>query len=105
MVKEDFDDLFLVFTDPKVMHSFDGKLFDHSQMERWIQRNLNHQDKYGYGLFSIILQKDGVFIGECGLEHIEVAGTPEVELGYDLRSDPTRSYIRYTNQADEPRES
>ena len=31
MVKEDFD-LFLVFTDPKVMHSFDGKLINHSQM-------------------------------------------------------------------------
>jgi RimJ/RimL family protein N-acetyltransferase len=87
MVKEDFDDLFLIFSDQKVMYSFDGKLFDHSQMDRWIQRNLKHQDKYGYGLFSIIHQKDGALIGDCGLEHIEVAGTPEVELGYDLRSD------------------
>ncbi len=87
MVQEDFDDLFVVFTDPKVMHSFDGKLFDHYQMDRWIQRNLNHQDKYGYGLFSIIHQKDSILIGDCGLEHIEVAGTPELELGYDLRSD------------------
>jgi RimJ/RimL family protein N-acetyltransferase len=66
MVKEGIDDLFLVFTDPKVMHSFGGKLFDRPQMERWIQRNLNRQDKYGYGLFSIIHQEDGVLIGDCG---------------------------------------
>lgn len=87
MVKEDFKDLFLVFTDPKVMSSFGGKLFNHQQMEKWIQRNLNHQDKYGYGLFSMIHRKDGMVIGDCGLEHMEVSGTPEVELGYDLRSD------------------
>ena len=87
MVQEDFDYLFLVFTDPKVMRSFDGKLFDNSQMDRWIQRNLKHQDKYGYGLFSIIHQKDSVLIGDCGLEHIEVAGTPALELGYGLRSE------------------
>ena len=87
MVKEDFQDLFLVFTDPNVMSSFGGKLFDHKQMEKWIQRNLDHQDKYGYGLFSIIHRKDDVAIGDCGLEHMEVSGTPEVELGYDLRSD------------------
>jgi ribosomal-protein-alanine N-acetyltransferase len=87
MVKEDFDDLFRVFTDPNVMRSFGGTLFDHAQMDRWIQRNLNHQDTYGYGLFSVIHQKDGGVIGDCGLEHFEVAGTLEVGLGYDLRSD------------------
>ncbi|KPJ59781.1 MAG: hypothetical protein AMJ46_09825 [Latescibacteria bacterium DG_63] len=87
MIKEDIGDLLLLFTDPKVMQSFDGNLFDNVQMERWIQRNLSHQDKYGYGLFSIIHKEDGILIGDCGLEHIEVAGKPEVELGYDLRSD------------------
>lgn len=45
MVKKDFEDLFLVFTDPRVMNSFGG------------------------------------------LEHMEISGKPEVEPGYDLRSD------------------
>lgn len=48
---------------------------------------MNHQHKYGYGLFFIIHQKDGVVIDDCGLEHFEVTGTLELGLGYDLRSD------------------
>ncbi len=87
MKAEDVDDLVLIFSDPRVMASFGGQLFDRSQTERWVRRNLEHQDKYGYGLFSIILKADGHLIGDCGLEHMEVAGTPEVELGYDLNSE------------------
>jgi RimJ/RimL family protein N-acetyltransferase len=56
-------------------------------MERWVQRNLEHQETHGYGLFSVLLTENGLLIGDCGLEHMEVCGTPEVELGYDLRSD------------------
>ena len=37
--------------------------------------------------FSIILKKKGILIGDCGLEHIEVDGKAEIELGYDIRSD------------------
>jgi RimJ/RimL family protein N-acetyltransferase len=87
MTEEDIEGLFLVFTNPRVMNSFDGKLFDRHQMDGWIRRNLEHQDQYGYGLFSIIHRGDDVLIGDCGLEHMQVAGQPEVELGYDLRSD------------------
>jgi len=36
--------------------------------------------------FSIILKKKGILISDCGLEHIEVDGKAEVELGYDIRS-------------------
>ena len=83
----DIDDLLAIFTDPKVMDAFDSPPFDREQMSRWLQRNLDHQEEYGYGLFSVILKTNGLLIGDCGLEIMEVDGTRAAELGYDFRSD------------------
>ena len=87
MRAEDTDALLNVFADPKVMDSFGVAPFDRPQMDRWVQRNLDHQAEHGYGLFSIIHKADGLLIGDCGLERMELDGAPETELGYDLRSD------------------
>ena len=87
MESSDLDDLLKIFGDPKVMASFGGATFNREQMERWMQRNLEHQNLYGYGLFSVILKSKGLLIGDCGLEHMEVEGDFATELGYDFRSD------------------
>lgn len=85
MLATDLDDLLLIFTDSKVMASFGGELFTRTQMERWLQRNLTHQDEFGYGLFSVLLKENKKLIGDCGLEQMEDQGA--AELGYDFRSD------------------
>jgi RimJ/RimL family protein N-acetyltransferase len=87
MREDDLEDLLRIFTDPNVMASFGGNLFTHDQMQSWLQRNLDHQDRYGYGLFSVIYKPEGLLVGDCGLEHMEVEGALETELGYDFRSD------------------
>jgi len=87
MRASDLDALLTIFQDPRVMASFGGGAFDRSQMQRWLQRNLDHQEQYGYGLFSVILKSEQRLIGNCGLEHMDVNGVPETELGYDFRSD------------------
>ncbi len=87
MQPSDLDALLLIFTDAKVMASFGGELFTRGQMERWLERNLQHQAEFGYGLFSIIDKVTGLLIGDCGLEQMEVEGARAAELGYDLRSD------------------
>lgn len=87
MQATDIDDLLLIFTDPKVMEAFDTPPFDHDQMAQWLQRNLDHQARYGYGLFSVILKSNGSLIGDCGLEVMEIDGVQVAELGYDFRSD------------------
>jgi ribosomal-protein-alanine N-acetyltransferase len=56
-------------------------------MRAWVARNLEHQHRHGYGLFTIVLREDGTVIGDCGLERMELDGALETELGYDLRSD------------------
>lgn len=85
MLETDFDALYLIFTDPKVMAAFDHPPFTPEQMQRWLRRNLDHQSEFGYGLFSIILKETGELIGDCGLEQMDDMNA--AELGYDLRSD------------------
>lgn len=87
MEAADIHGLFCVYTDPKVMAAFDSAPFTQQQMSQWLQRNLDHQAKHGYGLFSVIHKADGMLIGDCGLEVMEVDGSQVVELGYDFRSD------------------
>lgn len=85
MIESDFNALHLIFTDPKVLAAFDHAPFTQEQMQRWLQRNLDHQDEFGYGLFSVILRATGELIGDCGLEQMADMGA--AELGYDFRSD------------------
>ncbi len=87
MDSSDLDALLGIFGDPVVMASFQTTPFSQEQMEGWMHRNLVHQDKHGYGLFSVILKSSDLLIGDCGLEHMEVGGQAAAELGYDFRSD------------------
>ncbi len=87
MQSSDLDDLLIVFGDPKVMASCGEATFNRKQMERWMQRNIEHQNLHGYGLFPVILKSEGLLIGDCGFEHKKVDGDQATELGYDFRSD------------------
>ena len=87
MQKSDIEDFVRIFADPKVMASFDVASFDRGQLEQWIQRNLIHQNKFGYGLFSVVLKINGLLVGNCGLQRMEIGGVQAVELGYEFRSD------------------
>ncbi len=86
MTLADTEALLAVFADPNVTDAFGVAPFDQPQMEQWVQRNLDHQTRYGYGLFMIEHKRDHLVIGDCGLEHL-ADNTAEAELGYDLRSD------------------
>lgn len=86
MNENDIDDMLRIFTDKNVLKSFDLQSFSREQMEKWAARNLDHQRRHGYGLFSVILKSNRELIGDCGLEHTEFEGKPCVEIGYDFLS-------------------
>lgn len=46
------------FADPRVLASFGGIHFDRDSMERWVRRNLAHQDRWGDGLFTLLRNPD-----------------------------------------------
>ena len=87
MRRDDAKPLMRLFGDPTFMESFGRGPFDESEMSAWVERNLAHQQRHGYGLFTIVLRGSEQVIGDCGLEVMELEGEREVELGYDLRRD------------------
>jgi [ribosomal protein S5]-alanine N-acetyltransferase len=84
---DDTDALLHIFADPLVMAAFGSGPFDWQQMARWVERNLEHQARYGYGLYSVMLKAKQLLVGNCGLTRMTIAARGEVELGYDFRSD------------------
>ena len=87
MKQSDIEDFVQMFGDPKVMASFEVASFKRMELEQWVQRNLTHQDQFGYGLFSVILKTNGLLIGNCGLQRMKIGREEIVELGYEFRSD------------------
>ena len=87
MRADDVDPLLALFGDPRFMEAFDAPVFDRSRMQAWVGSNLEHQDRFGYGLFTIIERDNGDVIGDCGIETMEIDGRAESELGYDVRRD------------------
>lgn len=83
----DVDALLAVFGDPRVMAGFSAPPFDRSAMKSWVEERLQHQQRHGHGLFSIVHRQDGCVIGDCGIEYKIALGMEQPELGYDLRSD------------------
>ena len=86
MKQTDITAITRLVTDKNVLNAFNVKVVSDEQIKRWIDRNLEHQKKYGYGLFSLVLKSNNEVIGDCGLEHTDFRGTPCVEIGYDLLS-------------------
>ena len=86
MNENDIDAMLKIFTDKNVLKSFDLQSFSRAQMKEWVERNLDHQNKHGYGLFSVILRTNQELIGDCGLTHGVFEEKPCVEIGYDFLS-------------------
>ncbi len=83
----DVEPMLALFGDPRFMTSFDAAPFDEAQMRGWGERNLEHQEQHGFGLYTIIERSTGEVIGDCGFEVMELNGVTETELGYDVRPD------------------
>jgi [ribosomal protein S5]-alanine N-acetyltransferase len=84
---DDVDAFALMWSDPQVLAAFEMTEFPREGVERWVRRNLEHQARHGFGLFSVLLRTGGLLIGDCGLERMDLDGEIVHELGYDFRSD------------------
>jgi RimJ/RimL family protein N-acetyltransferase len=81
ITREDFDDLYEIWSDPEAMRLFPRTL-DPGGMLEWIERNLHRYQTHGHGLWAVILPAEGKLIGDCGLVIQDVAGVEELEVGY-----------------------
>lgn len=84
MRPDDVGPLHALFGDPAFMTAFDSPPYSESETRAWVDRNLEHQRRHGFGLFTLVEKLTATVVGDCGFELMEVDGRPEIELGYDL---------------------
>jgi RimJ/RimL family protein N-acetyltransferase len=83
---DDFDALFEIMSDAETMQHYPAP-FDQARTRRWIEWNLENYQKYGWGLWAVILRESGEFIGDCGITLQNIDGQLLPEIGYHLRKD------------------
>jgi [ribosomal protein S5]-alanine N-acetyltransferase len=80
---DDLEDLSEMHADPAVMATLGG-IRDHAQTVAYLERNLAHWERYGFGIYGLRDGKTGQFMGRAGLRWVPVAGTEEIEVAYAL---------------------
>ncbi len=81
---EYLNEVFLLDSDPIVMNFMGGPRTVKSARE-WLEKNIGHQERNGFG-FGLVFEKEtGLFIGRAGLLYLAYdENQPDIELGYRL---------------------
>ena len=79
----DFDSLYEILSDPETMQHYPAP-YDAEKTRNWITWNLDNYEKYGFGLWAVILKETGEFIGDCGITLQNIDGEILPEIGYHI---------------------
>lgn len=82
-VKEDFDALFEILSDQETMQHY-PEPFNEEKTRNWITWNMENYEKYGFGLWAVVLKETGEFIGDCGVTIQNIDGEMLPEIGYHI---------------------
>jgi RimJ/RimL family protein N-acetyltransferase len=80
--------LFAIQSDPDHMRYYPHPFAEH-ETAAWIDRSVEHQQRYGHALWAVEDASTGEFLGNVGPVHQLVDGVDEVELGWSIT--PMRS--------------
>ena len=80
---DDFDALYEIMSDPETMQHYPAP-FDKERTMGWITWNLENYQKYGFGLWAVVLKETGEFIGDCGITIQNIDGEMLPEIGYHI---------------------
>ena len=83
---EDFDELSLMHSDPAVMATLGGVRTDEETC-RFMREKMAHWQAYGFGYWMFRTKITDRFVGRGGIQHIEVGGNDEIEVGYSVVAD------------------
>src|SRR5262245_8008843 len=78
---DDFEDLSRMYQDPAVMATLFG-VRTPEETHQYLQSNIDHWTRHGYGLWSMRDPATHRFIGRGGLRNLQVDGVSEVEVSY-----------------------
>lgn len=94
----DYADLCRMNQNASVMETIGGLRSDETTRE-YLRKNLEHWDRYGFGLWILRRKVDGMFVGRSALRRVDVDGSDETEIGYALmpeyRGASNRNFARH----------
>lgn len=83
---DDLDAMHAYLGDPQTMLHY-PQPYSREFVKEGIAKNTERYEKYGYGLFGVVLKETGKLIGDCGLVWQEVESREELEVGYHFHRD------------------
>lgn len=84
MEQSDFNDLAEMLQNPDVMYAYEHDFSD-EDVQVWLERQKMRYEKYGFGLWAMILKSTGDMIGQAGLTMQPYKGKEVLEIGYLLK--------------------
>ena len=84
MGQSDFQDLAEMLQNPEVMYAYEHDFTD-EDVQVWLDRQKMRYEKYGFGLWAMILKSTGDMIGQAGLTMQPYKGGEVLEIGYLLK--------------------
>ena len=80
---DDFNDLSEILTDSETMKYY-PRPYDSNGVKKWLEWSINNYEKYGFGLWAIVLKENNEFIGDCGITIQNINGEKLPEIGYHI---------------------
>lgn len=81
MNQNDFKSLCEILQDPEVMYAYEGA-FGEEEVQEWLDRQISRYQKWGFGLWAVILKESDRMIGQCGLTMQPWKDREVLEIGY-----------------------
>lgn len=84
MNQSDFESLCKILQDEKTMYAYEGAFSD-AEAQEWLDRQISRYQKWGFGLWAVILKETDEMIGQCGLTMQPWKDEEVLEIGYLLQ--------------------
>ncbi len=81
MKQSDFESLCKIMQDEQTMYAYEGA-FNDTEVQEWLDRQILRYQKWGFGLWAVILKETNEMIGQCGLTMQPWKDRKVLEIGY-----------------------
>lgn len=82
--QKDFTSLCKIMQDEETMYAYEGAFSD-AEVQEWLDRQISRYEKWGFGLWAMVLKETDEMIGQCGLTMQPWKEEEVLEVGYLLQ--------------------
>lgn len=84
MCQNDYSSLCEILQDGEAMYAYEGAFSD-EEVQEWLDRQIARYQKWGFGLWAVVLKETDEMIGQCGLTMQPWKDRDVLEIGYLFR--------------------